>query len=139
MASNLFEVPAYMMSLLKPQPVVARVVEFDEYVVFWNGIVMPYAAALYVATRSSNVFPTMTVKDRIDDSFRRLRHTGVLRRKDVDAARTRGAISTPDVTKGYEFVMRAHVNTMLQTHTVADLFAMLDIDKAHDIRVFGDC
>lgn len=126
------------MSLLGPRPIVARVVEHDEYVVFWNGIIMPYAAALYIATRSGNVYPTPNVTKHIDNSFRRLRHTGALRKGKLDINRDRGIISTPNTVSGYEKVMRPHLAKMMQNHTTTQLFAMLDIDKAHEIRLFEE-
>ena len=127
------------MSLLGPRPVVARVVEFDEYVVFWNGIVMPYAAALYIATRSGNVYPTPNVTKHIDESFRRLRFTGAMRKGNVDVKHSRGVISIPNAVSGYERVMRPHLAKMLANHTTSQLFAVLDIDKAHEIRLFAEC
>lgn len=129
---NLFETPAYTMCLLKPRPVVARITNNKEHVVFWNGIIMPYAAALYIAVRSGNVFPTPSVKQKMDDKFRRLRGTEALRKGDRVA---RSPINIPDSFTGYERVMRKHVASLLQHHTTKDLFEMLDIDKAFDLEL----
>lgn len=139
--SSLFDTPAYTMSLLGPRPIVARVVELNEHVVFWNGIILPYASALYLAVRPGNVYPTPNVKKHLDNSFRRFRNTNAIRKgaPDPQSIGKPKGISVPDTLSGYERILRGHLAKMRETFTTAQLFAMLDLDKAHEISVGSEC
>lgn len=136
-ASNLFECPAYTMSLLDPKPVVALVKEHNEYIVFWNGIIMPYAAALYLAVEGGNIYPPPQAKSCIRDAFRRLRFSGALAKE--NKPRTDCDVSSWFVMDGYKSLMRVHMAEMRQQFSTAQLFAMLDLDKSHEISVASEC
>lgn len=140
MMSNLFECPAYTMSLLGPRPVVALVKEHNEYIVFWNGIIMPYAAAMYLALEGGNIYPTPQVKSCLGNAFRRLRFSGALARGNTFQTdpNKRKSVSTRFAMDGYKGLMRAHMAKMRQQFSTAQLFAMLDMEKAHEISVCSE-
>lgn len=63
-------------SLLDPKPVVAYHSKYDEYFVFWNGAVMPYAFGLCLASERFGVYASPAMKEAMHATVTRLFYAG---------------------------------------------------------------
>jgi hypothetical protein len=59
-------------SLLDPKPVMLYLQELDEYIVYWNGIVMPHSMALCMAMEYIQIWPTPEMKNAMEENYRRI-------------------------------------------------------------------
>lgn len=62
----------YSWSLLDPRPVLRYVESVDDYIVYWNGIVMPHLVALNIAMEFFGTYPTPTMKARLLSNYKRI-------------------------------------------------------------------
>ena len=59
-------------SLLDNRPVLKYVPNCDDYIVYWNGIVMPHKMALCIAGRLIGVYPTPEMKIVMQQNYLKL-------------------------------------------------------------------
>lgn len=59
-------------SLIDSRPVLKYVPQCDDYIVYWNGIVMPHKMALCLAGRLIGVYPTPEMKIVMQENYRKL-------------------------------------------------------------------
>jgi hypothetical protein len=59
-------------SLLDNRPVLKYVSNCDDYIVYWNGIVMPHKMALCIAGRLIGVYPTPEMKIVMQQNYLKL-------------------------------------------------------------------
>jgi hypothetical protein len=59
-------------SLLDPKPVLLYLQNADEYIVYWNGVVMPHTMALCMAMEYIGIYPTPEMKTAIEQNYRRI-------------------------------------------------------------------
>lgn len=64
-------------SLLDPKPVLLYIANCDEYIVYWNGAVMPHKMALCMAMEyASGIYPTPEMKTALEQDYERLYYSG---------------------------------------------------------------
>ncbi len=60
-------------SLLDPKPVLLYIEKCDEYIVYWNGVVMPHKMALCMAMEyAAGIYPTPEMKTALERDYERL-------------------------------------------------------------------
>lgn len=59
-------------SLLDNRPVLKYIANCDDYIVYWNGIVMPHKMALCIAGRLIGVYPTPEMKVALQQNYLKL-------------------------------------------------------------------
>ena len=59
-------------SLLDPRPVLLYLDNLDEYIVYWNGIVMPHTMALCMSMEYFGVWPTPEMKTSMEKTYERI-------------------------------------------------------------------
>ena len=60
-------------SLLDTKPVMLYIDRCDEYIVYWNGVVMPHKMALCMAMEyASGIYPTPEMKTALEQDYERL-------------------------------------------------------------------
>jgi hypothetical protein len=63
-------------SLLDPKPVLLYLHNLDDYIVYWNGIVMPHTMALCLAMEGIGIYPTPEMKIALEQNYRRMYYAG---------------------------------------------------------------
>lgn len=63
-------------SLLDPRPVLLYLNNLDEYIVYWNGIVMPHTMALCMSMEYFGVWPTPEMKTALEKTYERIYYAG---------------------------------------------------------------
>lgn len=59
-------------SLIDNRPVLKYVSQCDDYIVYWNGIVMPHKMALCLAGKLIGVYPTPEMRIALQENYRKL-------------------------------------------------------------------
>ena len=59
-------------SLLDPKPVLLYVDHVDDYIVYWNGVVMPHSMALCIAMEFLGIYPTPEMKMALERTYKKL-------------------------------------------------------------------
>ena len=59
-------------SLLDPKPVLLYISRIDEYIVYWNGIVMPHSMALCMTMETLGIYPTPEMKTAMENTYKRI-------------------------------------------------------------------
>jgi hypothetical protein len=59
-------------SVLDPRPVLKYIPHCDDYIVYWNGVVMPHKMALCIAGTLLNIFPTPEMKMAMQENYVKL-------------------------------------------------------------------
>jgi hypothetical protein len=59
-------------SVLDPRPVLKYIPHCDDYIVYWNGVVMPHKMALCIAGTLLNIFPTPEMKMAMQENYLKL-------------------------------------------------------------------
>jgi hypothetical protein len=63
-------------SLLDPKPIVTYLAHHDDYIVHWNGIVIPHSMALCMAMEQFGIWPTPEMKTALESNYRTLYYAG---------------------------------------------------------------
>jgi hypothetical protein len=59
-------------SMIDPRPVLKYIPRCDDYIVYWNGIVMPHKMALIIGMQLLNIFPTPEMKRAANENYKKL-------------------------------------------------------------------
>ena len=59
-------------SLIDPKPVLLYLPNLDEYIVYWNGKVMPHAMALNIALETYGIYATPEMKTAMEQNYQRI-------------------------------------------------------------------
>jgi hypothetical protein len=59
-------------SLLDPKPVLRYVSHVDDYIVYWNGVVMPHSMALCMAMERLGIWPTPEMKMALEKTYEQI-------------------------------------------------------------------
>jgi cobalamin biosynthesis Co2+ chelatase CbiK len=59
-------------SLLDPKPILLYLQNVDEYIVYWNGIVMTHSMALCVAMEFVGIYATPEMKSVLESNYRKI-------------------------------------------------------------------
>ena len=117
----------YSWSLLDPRPVLKYVDFLDEYIVYWNGVVMPHTVALNIAMESFNVFPTPKMKATMHSTYKRIYYSngfGSMPHEWNDA------ISTGRVYNYIKSLMFAHLDKTIDKYSPQEVLGWFDYSNA---------
>jgi len=63
-------------SLLDPRPVLLYLSNLDEYIVYWNGVVMPHKMALCMSMEHFGIWATPEMKTAMEKDYERIYYAG---------------------------------------------------------------
>ena len=63
-------------SLLDPRPQLVKVSSVDDYIVYWNGIVMPHSMALCIAMQALGIYPSPEMRRHMESNYEQLYFAG---------------------------------------------------------------
>ncbi len=59
-------------SLIDPKPVLLYLKHLDEYIVYWNGVVMPHTMALNISMECFGIYATPEMKTAMEQNYRKI-------------------------------------------------------------------
>lgn len=113
-------------SMLDPKPILCYLSKFDEYIVVWNGAVMPYSYALCLASERYQVYTSPAMLASMHKTYTKLYYAGAFGR-----AANWQAIIQERRTYGYlKLFMKNHLDTLCANKSAAEMMGWFDMDNA---------
>ena len=112
-------------SLLDPKPVLCYLSQHDEYIVYWNGIVMTHSQALNMAMEYLGIFPTPEMKTAMQTTYNKLYYAGAFETRSWDNIVSSGDTYTP-IRKW----MKDHLNLHVKNAEAKEVLGWFDYKRA---------
>jgi len=112
-------------SLLDPRPVILYVEHIDDYVVYWNGIVMPHSMALCMAMEYLGIFPTPEMKIELEKTYHRLYYSNTFETRAWDS-RVENGLLYPYLKR----IMAEHVKKQVEDHDPREILGWFDYNRS---------
>ena len=112
-------------SLIDPRPVLLYIPNVDEYIVYWNGVVMPHSMALCMAMEYLGIYATPEMKTALESNYRRIYYANGFDTRAWDAKVEQGPV--------YNFlkrIMDPHLKKVLEGKDPKDMLSWFDYKKA---------
>lgn len=117
----------YSWSLLDPRPILKYVDFLDEYIVYWNGVLMPHGVALNLAMEMFKIFPTPTMKAELHLTYKRIYYSngfGEMPHEWEDA------ISTGRVYSYLRNLLYPHIKEVVEKHEPQEVLGWFAYSRA---------
>ena len=112
-------------SLLDPRPVLLYLDKSDEYIVYWNGVVMPHTMALCIAMENFGVWATPEMKTAMERDYERIYYAN-----GFDTRAWDGKVSDSPVFPYLKRIMAEHVKKVIEGKEARDVIGWFDYAKA---------
>jgi hypothetical protein len=112
-------------SLLDPKPVLLYISNVDDYIVYWNGIVMPHSMALCMSMEFFGIYPTPEMKTAMEKTYERLYYANAFDTRAWDRKVGSGPV--------YSYLKRIaleHLKKVIEGKEAKDVLAWFDYKKA---------
>ncbi len=112
-------------SLLDAKPVVLYLEHHDDYIVYWNGIVMPHTMALCMAMEFAGIYPTPEMKTAMESNYRKLYYAGAFNTRAWDLK-----VAESPVYPYLKRIMADHFKDFLDVADPSIVLGWFDYSKA---------
>ncbi len=117
-------------SLLDPRPVLLYLSHLDEYIVYWNGIVMPHSMALCMAMESFGVWATPEMKTSMEKTYERIYYANGFDTRAWDRK-----VSNSPIYPYLKRIMNDHLLKVVKDKEAKDVLGWFDYKKARTLDV----
>ena len=132
MAENIMDCRLYeaerSWSMLDAKPVLMYLQKHDEYMVMWNGAIMPHAHALCITAELLGIYTSPTMKDAMHDTYCKLYYAGAFGEQHWDKIVEENRTFT--YLRGFMF---DHVDKLSKISTRAEILGWFDFSSARII------
>jgi hypothetical protein len=112
-------------SLLDPKPVLLYKENVDEYVVYWNGIVMPHTMALAMAMEFYGIYPTPEMKTAMEKTYEKIYYANGFETRAWDQK-----VSASPLYSYLKRIMSDHVKKVIENKEARDVLGWFSYDRA---------
>lgn len=120
-------------SLLDPKPVLLYLPKVDEYIVYWNGNVMPHTMALSMTMEFFGIYPTPEMKNALEDTYRRIYYTNGFGTRAWDSK-----VESGPVYHYLKRIMLDHLKKVLENKDAKDVLKWFDYQRARQLDNSAD-
>jgi hypothetical protein len=106
----------HMWSLINPRPVLVYLKEHDNYIVYWNGVVMTRSMALCIAATSFGIYATPEMKAAMQREYNKLYYAGAFGRHDWDKI-----VSSQETYMYLKRITTKHLTRLLNNNSFSKL------------------
>lgn len=113
-------------SVIDPRPVLLYLNQCDEYIVYWNGLVMTHSMALCFAMETLGIYPTPEMKHAIDETYKRIYYAGEFNTRNWDTI-------VENCNSLYDYLktkIRPHVKIICEGKTPQEILSWFDYKRA---------
>jgi hypothetical protein len=113
---------------LDPKPVMLYISNCDEYIVYWNGVVMPHTMALCMAMEyASGIYPTPEMKTALEKDYERLYYSNAFNTRAWDLK-----VADSPVYPYLKRIMKEHLTRVIQEpeRPAAEVLGWFDYRRA---------
>lgn len=112
-------------SLLDPKPVLVYLEHHEEYIVYWNGIVMPHSYALAMAVEQFGIFATPEMKNARLTTYKKLYYANAFETRAWD-----NKVMDHDVYSYLKNLMTYHITKTCEGKTPQEILSWFDYKRA---------
>lgn len=112
-------------SLLDPRPVLLYLPNNDEYIVYWNGIVMTHTMALCMAMEHYGVWSTPEMKTAMEKDYERIYYANGFQTRAWD-----NKVASSPVYPYLKRIMQEHLKKTLEGKEARDVLGWFDYSRA---------
>jgi len=116
-------------SLLDPRPVLLYIPNVDDYIVYWNGVVMPHSMALCMAMEYIGIYATPEMKTSMEKNYSRLYYANAFDTRAWDS-KVGGSPVYPYLKR----IMQNHLKKLVEGKEAKDLLSWFDYTKARTLE-----
>jgi len=116
-------------SLIDPKPVLYYVVNSDDYIVYWNGIVMPHKMALCIAMYKFGMTTTPTMKLALLENYKKLYYANAFNTRAWDDMVRDDTGS--NILNYLSKIMHDHITVAVENKTGAEVLSWFDYSRAN--------
>lgn len=116
-------------SMLDTKPVILYLTHHDEFIVVWNGIVMPYIFAQCMAAERFGVYISPAMCDALKNTYNRLYYAGAFRTREWDHI-----VINTSVYHYLIKIMTEHLDKVCQNKTGKEIMSWFDTNNAGIIK-----
>lgn len=113
-------------SLIDPKPVIKYVPQCDDYIVLWNGIILPHKMALCFAMTKFGIYATPEMKRELEKNYRKLYYANAFQTRKWDGVMD----DRKSVFSYLNNVMTTHVNDVTEKYTAQEVLSWFDYSRA---------
>ena len=113
-------------SMMDPRPVVMYLPEQDDYMVVWNGVVLPLVHAQCIAFEFIGFWSGRAVKHELDDRYRKLYYAGAFGTKEWDHI----VETNPDTFNLLRRFLEAHLNKIIPNYSKQEIVEWFNLKNA---------
>lgn len=116
-------------SLLDPKPCLLYIPKCDDYIVYWNGIVMPHKMALSMAMEySSGIYPSPEMKTVMEKNYEMLYYSNAFDTRAWDS-QVDGGLLYPYIKR----LMHDHLKKILEGKDAKEVLGWFDYTRARSL------
>jgi hypothetical protein len=113
-------------SLLDPKPVLLYISGCDDYIVYWNGIVMPHTMALCMAMEHAcGIYPTPEMKTSLEKTYERLYYSNAFDTRAWD-----DKVASGPLYPYLKRIMNDHIKTLAEKYDASQMLAWFNYERA---------
>jgi hypothetical protein len=116
-------------SLLDPRPVLLYIPNVDDYIVYWNGVVMPHSMALCMAMEYIGIYATPEMKTCMEKNYSRLYYSNAFGTRAWDS-KVEGSPLYPYLKR----IMQNHLKKLVEGKEAKDILSWFDYTKARTLE-----
>jgi hypothetical protein len=116
-------------SLLDPRPVLLYLDYLDQYIVYWNGIVMPHSMALCIAMEHVGIYPTPEMKTALERNYDLIYYSNGFETRAWD-----NKVQSSPVYPYLKRIMHDHLIKVIEGKEPGDILGWFDYKKARTLE-----
>lgn len=117
-------------SLLDPRPCLLYIPRCDNYIVYWNGIVMPHKMAMILAMEmSASIYPSPEMKTAMEEDYQMLYYSNAFDTRAWDSTVASGMIY-PYIKR----IMHEHAKKTIEGKDAKEVIGWFDYSRARTLE-----
>lgn len=117
-------------SLIDPRPVLLYLPNCDEYIVYWNNVVMPHSMALCMSMEFLGIYATPEMREHLEQNYKKIYYSNGFDTREWD-----GLLETSESIFPYlKRVMKNHLQKVLTEKEPAEILSWFDYKRARTLE-----
>lgn len=112
-------------SLLDPKPILLYLDHCDDYIVYWNGIVMPHSMALCMAMEFCGIWPTPEMKESMEKNYRNLYYNNAFKTRAWDEK-----VASSPIYPFVKSMMLDHMNKTIKDKDAKEVLGWFNYNRS---------
>jgi hypothetical protein len=117
-------------SLLDPKPVLLYLPKLDEYICYWNGVVMTHTMSLCMAMEHFGIWATPEMKTSMEKEYERIYYANGFATRAWDSK-----VSSSPVYPYLKRIMADHLSKVVSNREAKEVIGWFDYKRARSLEV----